>query len=1016
MADYNTSINVDDYIYSRPVYITETSGQDRTNVFLRIELDSSDFNFYYARDDGKDFRLCERSNGSGCLNMFIARWDFTNKRAYLFFKLPFLAANERRKLYAFWGSRFDYGISNLDSLSECFILSDDFNTFDILKWAATAASGTAYSISNSRLNIGAGHYVYPGSTGFADVIVSGTASADSVYSSYLASNACDNNNATYWSTVFTVYYPHWWKYDFGIGLEKIIKSISFVYSISGSTPNPGRILNIQGSNNDTDWDTLSIVLTPNNSLKQIYSFNNSTSYRYYRLYWTDCWGYSGDSLGVSEIEFYEVFIPEGGAYSILRNKRSWIIEEGLFGNAGSTSTDSYYVHAWRFHDGTPTTTPLNPEGYNGFDIRLYWEGGVDRTSNFRDSGTNFTTYNGTGRGLEQTTFNYNTIAYWETTDYVYQGMKFRNTLSDYYDGWERAVLGNTEHISFQIYGEQNSSAAGVSIDWVIVRDYDLHIEPLYDLSELYVEIEYVAPQPLDFIVYGPDVTSTAYFHETTFSGADPYTMSDNIVDGVSNVLIGTPLANTVLIDFSRYGEDLTSDQYIHFDNNHVEFFNASKLSNNDLNPYGRNYWLCTVSSGTWAAIDFGVGEKISAMSVKAVPTLLNGMVKNYNIYGSDKDPRYFSGARVKLASGTLLKVTNDQPIYFNNANPYRYYIFEAVDSYGNNIALQEWQMFATGPDSIIRKTVGQLRLYPVVFESNEYYFPKYIKLLGSNDNYNWTVLTEPNLTYIPDEVIGTTDIALNKPTAAQSYDPHPNNYTPGRAVDGDDNTFWFSLAGYPQWWSVDLQGWYNIRRVRLLGRLSSDTHACELYVSSDNINWQLFYTSGTIQLMNVIDIYPLIYGRYLKVIITSGSWGYGQIATFNVYTVTNTIPDAAYASFHKTYTPFFDGTYGRWQRISIDNDKSYSIYKLECAENWGGAGAVAKIAEWEMVARTNLEARTYRIMSGINSSFTNIWPAEESTFEDPIFYATNDRFNMIGHFGLMKSSTISGSIDMVVRY
>ncbi len=116
MADYATNINTNNYIYRKPLVVSETSGQDRRNVLLRIELDGVDFNFYLAKTDGKDFRLCERSNGSGCLNMFIARWDYTNKRAYLYFKLPFLGANEDRTLYAFWGNKFDNGISDLSSL------------------------------------------------------------------------------------------------------------------------------------------------------------------------------------------------------------------------------------------------------------------------------------------------------------------------------------------------------------------------------------------------------------------------------------------------------------------------------------------------------------------------------------------------------------------------------------------------------------------------------------------------------------------------------------------------------------------------------------------------------------------------------------------------------------------------------------------------------------------------------------------------------------------------------------
>lgn len=60
--------------------------------------------------------------------------------------------------------------------------------------------------------------------GGADVIGGGTISADQYHdSSYVPANAIDNNASTFWSTTWNSTPPHWLKYDFGDGNDKIIR-------------------------------------------------------------------------------------------------------------------------------------------------------------------------------------------------------------------------------------------------------------------------------------------------------------------------------------------------------------------------------------------------------------------------------------------------------------------------------------------------------------------------------------------------------------------------------------------------------------------------------------------------------------------------------------------------------------------------------------------------------------------------------------------------------------------------
>jgi len=186
---------------------------------------------------------------------------------------------------------------------------------------------------------------------------------------------------------------------------------------------------------------------------------------------------------------------------------------------------------------------------------------------------------------------------------------------------------------------------------------------------------------------------------------------------------------------------LTKEYYLHLDDGHVGYYTAAKLSDLDGDIYGNTYWLSNKTSG-WAAIKFPARITIGSFKVNAVSSNLTAMIKNYRFYGSNKDPRYSGWSeKVLICSGAFLQQSAEQVVYTNNKSSYFYYILEAVDTYGSNIALQEWAMYRR-TSSTGKKVVSQLRLKPVVDNINEYYFPKQIKLEASNDLYNWTTLID----------------------------------------------------------------------------------------------------------------------------------------------------------------------------------------------------------------------------------------------------------------------------------
>lgn len=528
----------------------------------------------------------------------------------------------------------------------------------------------------------------------------------------------------------------------------------------------------------------------------------------------------------------------------LENVESWIVEEGLYGIGSPTSTTTY-AHRYIFYGGE-----------NEFEIRYYWDGSVDRRHNFEDGGS-VATYDDTNRGLEKGSYSQNYIAYRESTDNVHQSMSKRATYSDYDDSWERQVHRNTELTYFRIYGEDTASADGAGIDWVVVREYTPDTDPTIDLSALYIPYQTIGHQPLDTTAYASDVTSVDYYHSSDIGG-DPYRLADNITNNISNVFISdTTTSGSVLIDFGRGDTNLVSNTYLHFDNDHVTYYNASKLSDLDADIYSRDYWQCTTTSGAWAAIQFPSAVMVGCLAVTAVSSDLDGMIKDFEFYGTNYDPRFATaGQKDLLTSGTFSRVSTEQTVYFTTkARVYTYYILETLSTYGNNVALQEWGMYEL-TDDVGKRVISQLRFHPVDIVSQEYYFPKEIRFHGSNDMVNWTEFLE----------------------------------------------------------------------------------------------------------------------------------------------------------LTETYTPFFDATYGRWQRFSITNNDAYYVYKVTCTNNWHAQDDTIKIAEWEMVEKVS-ESNNFRILEGSSANVNNVWADDTATFESGNVYITNDKLNVVLDDMLIESTTPADTVD-----
>lgn len=110
--------------------------------------------------------------------------------------------------------------------------------------------------------------------------------------------------------------PIWIKFDFGAGNSYTVTK--YTIWCSPATASAPKDWTFQGSNNDSDWDTLDTVIgeTGWSSYEdRSFTFSNSTAYRYYRLNVSANNGGTGFVLYITEIEMYESITPALQCYS-----------------------------------------------------------------------------------------------------------------------------------------------------------------------------------------------------------------------------------------------------------------------------------------------------------------------------------------------------------------------------------------------------------------------------------------------------------------------------------------------------------------------------------------------------------------------------------------------------------------------------------------------------------------------------------------------------------------------------
>jgi len=162
-------------------------------------------------------------------------------------------------------------------------------------WVRSGRTGQNYQLAMGE------NYSY--SVYSSDLASGGNITTDSILNtSYPARDAFDDNSSTIWHTA-DVAFPHWLAYDFGAGNAKSITKLTLKPYSSYI-----RDFKLQGSNkgtssnyNSTDWVDIYSGTHLNNSNVETYTFPNSQSFRYYRLYLIN--NHPGTNYaGLSEVE------------------------------------------------------------------------------------------------------------------------------------------------------------------------------------------------------------------------------------------------------------------------------------------------------------------------------------------------------------------------------------------------------------------------------------------------------------------------------------------------------------------------------------------------------------------------------------------------------------------------------------------------------------------------------------------------------------------------------------------
>jgi len=157
----------------------------------------------------------------------------------------------------------------------------------------------------------------------SDVLTGGTGSADSNAGvGYEAAKAFDDSLITRWASE-NAPTSHWVKYDLGVGVTKTIAKLR-LYPVYDYESHLIKAFKFEGSNNDSDWTELTTGECSETTGDNIFTFSNSTAYRYFKVtvtsYWAgyiaSFWEVEGMEITNYDLQCYTSIEKEQGDHSL----------------------------------------------------------------------------------------------------------------------------------------------------------------------------------------------------------------------------------------------------------------------------------------------------------------------------------------------------------------------------------------------------------------------------------------------------------------------------------------------------------------------------------------------------------------------------------------------------------------------------------------------------------------------------------------------------------------------------
>ena len=135
-----------DWKYYEEITIEENTGESFRNYQVLVELDSDNFNFSNADDEGSDIRFYD--DGGKEIDFWIEDYEYKNEIAKIWVKVPIIHANDQTDIKLYYGNKKAQSKSDGGATFEFF---DDFegDNLDKSKWKTNA--GNVISVENGIL-------------------------------------------------------------------------------------------------------------------------------------------------------------------------------------------------------------------------------------------------------------------------------------------------------------------------------------------------------------------------------------------------------------------------------------------------------------------------------------------------------------------------------------------------------------------------------------------------------------------------------------------------------------------------------------------------------------------------------------------------------------------------------------------------------------------------------------------------------------------------------------------------